>query len=212
MDTMDGMDGMDTVVATGALTEAEKARLVALEKQIRDGMTGFVEVGLALAEIRDKQLWRGAYKSWEEYARKVHEMARSYAYRVTAAAQVVKYLEDGQLATLPANEAQVRPLLRVPEDAREAVWQAAVREAGDSPVTAKIVAEAVRKHLGDKLEERRRQVVDRAKKPDVPEVFKEHALAVISELQAHKKSNWKALDRKAARGMVELMLSYLVDD
>ena len=48
----------------------ETARLAELEKTIARGKKTFVEVGLALAEIRDLRLYKLEYGGFEEYCRK----------------------------------------------------------------------------------------------------------------------------------------------
>ena len=49
------------------LNHIEKQELKDCEIIIDDGLRGFVAVGNALAKIRDEKLYRGHYKSFEQY-------------------------------------------------------------------------------------------------------------------------------------------------
>src|ERR1019366_2792941 len=51
------------------LTEVEQAELYACEEVIGSGWHTFVQVGLALARIRDKELYTTEYDSFEAYYR-----------------------------------------------------------------------------------------------------------------------------------------------
>ena len=110
-------------------------RLGELEKVIAKGQKTFVEVGLALAEIRDVRLYKREYSGFEEYCRKKWGWTRQHAYRLIEAAPVAKC---HQLVT---NESVARELARVEPTRRAGVVQEIV-EAGQ-PVTA---AE-IRRHL-----------------------------------------------------------------
>jgi hypothetical protein len=55
-------------VSTTALTAGERLDLTAAETIIREGLEKFIEVGQALAEIRDRRLYRATHRTFEEYA------------------------------------------------------------------------------------------------------------------------------------------------
>ena len=111
----------------------ESARLVELEKKIAKGKKTFVEVGLALAEIRDLRLYKREYGGFEEYCREKWGWARAYANHVIRAADVVKSLPEN-LATIVATETQARELAKIPAEQRAVVVQAVLDEG--KPVTA----------------------------------------------------------------------------
>jgi len=106
----------------------ESQRLAELEKTIARGKKTFVEVGLALAEIRDLRLYKREYGGFEEYCREKWGWTRQHAYRLIEAAPVAKC---HQLVT---NEAAARELAKVEADQRAGVIQAVVAEG--KPVTA----------------------------------------------------------------------------
>ena len=115
-------------------------RLAELEKLIAKGRKTFVEVGLALAEIRDMRLYKREYSGFAEYCQNKWGWNKSYAYYMIDSAEVVKALPE-KVSTMVDSERQVRELAKVPAKDRAGVVQAIV-ESG-KPVTA---AE-IRRHL-----------------------------------------------------------------
>jgi hypothetical protein len=115
-------------------------RLAELEKLIAKGRKTFVEVGLALAEIRDMRLYKREYSGFAEYCQNKWGWNKSYAYYMIDSAEVVKALPE-KVSTMVDSERQVRELAKVPAKERAGVVQAIV-ESG-KPVTA---AE-IRRHL-----------------------------------------------------------------
>jgi hypothetical protein len=162
-------DGPD-LPAIVSLEEAET--LKECEETIRQNLHGFIEVGQALGRIQQERLYRGKYKTFEEYCRTEWDFARAYAYRLVSAASVVKRLEvspigdggksgtkrsdlpDGHIV-LPATESQVRPLTRLTDPKQQiAAWKkvlkAAPRGADNVPrVTAEIVERVVAETIGE---------------------------------------------------------------
>jgi hypothetical protein len=118
----------------------ESQRLVELEKTIARGKKTFVEVGLALAEIRALRLYKSLYGSFSEYCQKKWGWNKSYAYYMIDSAEVVKALPD-KVSTMVDTERQARELGKVEPEQRAAVLEAVVAEG--KPVTAK----EIRKHL-----------------------------------------------------------------
>jgi hypothetical protein len=109
----------------------ETARLVELEKTIARGKKTFVEVGLALAEIRDLRLYKREYNGFEEYCREKWGWGKAYAYRLIDAADVAKVSPMGDKIS---NERAARELGKAEPDQRAGVIQAIVDEG--KPVTA----------------------------------------------------------------------------
>ena len=118
----------------------ESERLAELEKTIGRGQKTFVEVGLALAEIRDLRLYKREYSNFAEYCQKKWGWTRQYVNYQIAGAKVKAELPE-KVATIVATEAQARELGKIPADDRAGVVQAIVDEG--KPVTAK----EIRRHL-----------------------------------------------------------------
>ncbi len=121
-------------------------RLDELETVIERGQKTFYEVGSALAEIRDKELYKlskgGEFKTFEEYCKKRWEFTGRYARYLLTGKETVDNLKGGTM--VPVSERQIRPLtkLETPEEQREA-WQKAVETAPNGKVTARHVKNVV---------------------------------------------------------------------
>jgi len=114
------------------------SRLEQLEATIERGRKTFVEVGLALAEIRDARLYRPEYATFEDYCRERWNWSRSYAHRIIEAAATSEMLPLGQR---PETESQARELARIEPGRRIAVFNQ-VRTNGK--VTAAAIRQAAR--------------------------------------------------------------------
>jgi hypothetical protein len=111
------------------------AQLKACESVIERGQQTFVEVGRALARIRDERLFREAgFHSFDDYCQGRWGMQRNYANKLISA---------GELGTTVPNERQARELRRVPEPRRIEVMQQAqqLAEEREQPVTAAVIRE-----------------------------------------------------------------------
>ena len=97
----------------------ESQRLVELEKTIARGKKTFVEVGLALAEIRDLRLYKQEYSSFQEYCQKKWGWNRTYAHYMIEGAEVVKALPE-KVFTIVNTEAAARELGKAPVEQRPA--------------------------------------------------------------------------------------------
>lgn len=100
---------------------------------------------MALMEIRDSRLYRGEFKSFEDYAVTRWGLERQRAYQLIGAVEVVKALgKDG-----PINEGQARELVPIlhngkPDQITE-VWKQV--QASGKPITAASIREVVRQHV-----------------------------------------------------------------
>lgn len=93
------------------------------EAVIERGLETFLEVGKALSEIRDSQLYRAKFKNFEDYCRDRWQIARNYANKLIAAAEVVQNL--GTTVPIPASERQVRPLTKLEPEQQRQAWKLA---------------------------------------------------------------------------------------
>lgn len=111
-------------VYSTSLTSREQREFKRAELAIAKGLKSFLEVGMALKEIRDKRLYRQQYDTFEEYCIVRWELSRPRAYELCAASEVMTDLSaNADIGLLPENEAQARPLtrLKVVED-RQRAW------------------------------------------------------------------------------------------
>ncbi len=134
-----------TTTTEGALEPIimdESHDLIALEKVIERGLETFVQVGEALAEIRDRKLYRIEHPTFDAYLDKKWSLSRSRACRLIQAAETVKVLPTGNR---PQTERQARPLATLPPAQRVEVWEKAVAASPDGQPTAAEVKAAVEK-------------------------------------------------------------------
>jgi len=140
------------ILAADPLSKIEKKTLRSCESIIKRGVQTSVEVGMALKQIQEQQLYREQHPTFEEYAQNRWELSRAHAYRLIESAKVIEDLSpDGDV---PTNEAQARPLSKVKDpEARQELWDEAQERAGEKQVTAKIVEEVVKEYLSQNPEE-----------------------------------------------------------
>jgi DNA-directed RNA polymerase subunit RPC12/RpoP len=102
------------------ITLDESKRLIELEKIIDAGRQTFIEVGFALAEIRDSRLYKADFKTFEEYCLNKLGLTKQHCYRLIECAPVAK--SNPQVTSIN----QARELAKVPKAKREAVIKKAV--------------------------------------------------------------------------------------
>ena len=90
------------------LTIREQRAFDRAERKIARGLKSFLEVGMALKEIRDKRLYRQEYDTFEEYCIRRWELSRPRAYELCAASEVVADLSAIADIRLPQS---IRPAL-----------------------------------------------------------------------------------------------------
>jgi hypothetical protein len=119
-----------------------------------NGIRAFVEIGLALKEIRVHDLFKeDGHKSWTAYCPQVLSISKGYADRIILSAQIATHLEKQNVEgiapdlMIPRAESQVRPIGKVPKEFWVAVWCQAIGIAGGVP-TQKDVAFVVEKMFG----------------------------------------------------------------
>jgi len=121
----------------------QEQQLHAYEEIIQHGWETFLEVGEALARIRDEGLYKRDYPSFRAYCRRKWQFGKSQAYNLIGAAQVVKELSTIVDCPLPANEAQVRPLVGLRPELAKKAWIEAVQDSTQQNLTARLVKKKV---------------------------------------------------------------------
>ncbi|MBE9001417.1 hypothetical protein IQ274_25185 [Nostoc sp. LEGE 12447] len=152
-----------TITVTAAeveeLSETEERDRLHLERRVE---RAFFEAGRALAELRDRRLYRSTHSTFEEYCKDRFGFERRHPYRLIEAAGVVDNLikmcpnwtqneiEDDparvhsdQRQILPTSEGQVRPMTKLEPQEQQEVWVKAVEQAGGKVPPARIVKNVV---------------------------------------------------------------------
>ncbi|MFN6497944.1 MAG: hypothetical protein RMX65_013170 [Nostoc sp. DedQUE01] len=127
------------------LTEQEQSDRLHLERKVE---RAFFEAGKALAQLRDRRLYRSTHRTFEEYCRDRFGHSRRQSYLLMDAAVVFDNLAekcDPLDHILPTNERQVRPLTKLEPQQQQEVWQKAIEEAGGKVPSARIVTDVVQR-------------------------------------------------------------------
>ncbi len=134
----------NTHTELGSLSADEALILTECEATIDRGLQTFVEVGEALALVRDRKLYRAAHRTFEGYCSVRWNLSRSRAYQFIEAAGVADTLSTIVDTPLPASEAVARKLtvLKHEPETMVEVWQETIRDHGATP-TAKQVAQHI---------------------------------------------------------------------
>jgi hypothetical protein len=111
---------------------------------IERGARAFIEVGLALAQVRDRRLYREQFPTFEAYCRTRLGLGHSHSYRLIEEAQAIVELQadSSPIGDKLANEAQARELARVPRELRGQVLRLAMELAEGGELTARIIRQA----------------------------------------------------------------------
>jgi hypothetical protein len=174
-----------------------KAELERLEGIIRRNQQSFYEIGMALREIRDKELYRDVlgYETYEAYVKARWDFNRAHAYRLIDSASVVDSVSP-MGDKKPENERQVRPLTKLrndPEKQKEA-WQLAIATAPDGKVTAAHVASIVRGMTGEEKKESAPKIKSLPKMPEHAVYFATCAISHLERICDTDPSKQEALD------------------
>ncbi|MDZ8069950.1 MAG: hypothetical protein RMY64_30805 [Nostoc sp. DedQUE08] len=134
-----------SAVEVPELTEEEQSDRLHLERRVE---RAFFEAGKALAELRDRRLYRSTHKTFEEYCRDRFGHSRRQSYLLMDAAVVFDNLMekcDPLDHILPTNERQVRPMTKLEPQQQQEVWVKAVEQAGGKVPPARIVKDVVQR-------------------------------------------------------------------
>lgn len=148
----------------GTLTADERISLTRLEAAVDAGVQAtltVLEAGKALAEIRDRQLYRDTAETWETYVTTRFKITKRRADQMVAFAGVKAALEEmGTAVPISVGEGTLRPLVGLELDA----MAEAMAEASASPegVTAASVKKAAAKR------KKGRKAVPKARRFKVP--------------------------------------------
>lgn len=102
----------------GVLNDVEVARLAELEEVVERGQQTFVEVGLALAEIRENLLYRATYSTFEAYCQDRWGWTSSRARQLIAASKTVTSV-TAQGLPAPKTEGEARRIAKAERDAEK---------------------------------------------------------------------------------------------
>jgi len=198
------------------LSVQEEKRLEQLEGVVVENFKTFVQVGQALAEIRDRKLYRMKAMTFEKYCKELFDIAKSRAYELISAADVVENVRHGgrfeeDQILLPLNERQVRPLAKLRPEQQVAVWKAAVDSAPQGKVTASHINRVVKSYLGDKIQKtvhHAQEKVAQKSSTDFSEAFEKFSEQILKE----RNSNYKFTSRGEIIKALDQLRADLAED
>jgi hypothetical protein len=159
----------------------DRQDLERLETVIVNNLRSFYELGGALAEIRDRELYKikngGEYKTFEAYCRDALDLSRPRAYQLIGAAQVQENLSTMVDKTI--SERQARPLINLEPEQQRSVWKKAVETAPEGKITAAHISKIVRSISGKPLCKKQKPEPE----PAAPETAMSVAELLISQLE-----------------------------
>jgi hypothetical protein len=99
------------------LSDEEKQKRKDLISLARQGLDGARFSEMAFREIRDRRLWRGTHKSFDEFCRDEFDLSEQRVSQILASADELAFLK-GKIddALLPESERAIRELRRVKQD------------------------------------------------------------------------------------------------
>ena len=139
-----------SITAQTGITEDSRDDFERLDGIVREGLSTFIEVGHALAEIRARELWRvGGYSNWGAYCQEVGGLTKSHGNRLIKSSEVAGHLRQvTPIGVTPRTESQVRPLCRLESPKQQTIaWTRAVEAAGGIQPTAKLVTSVTNEML-----------------------------------------------------------------
>ena len=104
---------------------SEQRTLQELEAVIEPDIATFVRTGLALAEIRARELWRPGYLGWTHYCQERWGFTVQRAGQLMMGAEIALELSENNVLP-PTSDRQVRELGRLNPEDRPAAWEEAV--------------------------------------------------------------------------------------
>jgi hypothetical protein len=163
-------------------TAKDNQDLVRLEGIIQKNIGAFYEVGRALMEIRDRELYKirngGEYATFEAYCKGAWDFSSRNAYHLIDAAMVIENVNNCSQKQ-PCTESQARPLARLEPDQQREAWQRAVDTAPEGKVTAAHVYKIVKEMTVPEIP----KTAPPEQKPQEPTDAMQFAMIAISQLE-----------------------------
>ncbi|MBM9605940.1 hypothetical protein [Desulfopila inferna] len=199
------------------LSVQEEKRLEQLENVVVENFKTFIQVGRALAEIRDRKLYRKKAMTFERYCKELFDIAKSRAYELINAADVIENVrncgqnDDVDLSSFFVNESQIRPLTKLRPEQQVSVCRAAIESAPNGRMTATHVKKVVKEYLGEKIQKTVRtaqEKVIQASSPEFSEAFEKFSWQIIKE----RGSNYKFTSRGEIVKCLDQLRADLAED
>jgi hypothetical protein len=125
------------LVTCAPLTVTEQSRLSELESVIDRHIESFVQVAIALAEIKKSALYRSSHDNFSVYCEAKFGMQKTHGYAMAQAGEIIAHLSDTSEFP-PTSYRQTKPLVHLQPDQQQQAWSAAVTVSGGKPTEARV--------------------------------------------------------------------------
>lgn len=180
-------------------------RLAQLEEIIATNQHHFHQTGKALKQIRDDRLFRDLlFDSFEVYVKDRWDMARSQAYRLITAANVIDNLSPIGDGILPENEYQARVLARFSKEDQRKIWRAFI--ASGMALTAKNI-----RKLSHQTQRAKSAKKTNASMVDIISAdYKTAVMGMLEQIRSAQNDDWQTTSRQAALFWLKVMKEKII--
>jgi len=190
-----------TITASKAATPS----LAALEQIINNHFSNSLRAAEALATIRDQELYRPDFKSFEEYCLKRWGYSRSYACRLADVHEVMVDLDPHKNHEVyPKNEAQARVYVDLDKSQRLELIKKVMKDSGTNTITANILTKLKKQLFPAKYEAK-------AKIQGEPQTTTASTVASINKVYQSAKKLHKNLTEQELEGDLVNDLSAFIE-
>jgi hypothetical protein len=150
------------------LTDEEKGHLEELEDRISENFKSAFTLAAALAEIREKKLYREDYKSFEEYCKRRWDYSRSYCERLADMNSVLVDLKEyEETEVYPRNESQARVFVPLRKEQRIELLKTVLAKSETDTTTASELAKFRKSLFGQSFGDMAKKANEKTKVSDV---------------------------------------------
>ncbi len=183
-------------------------RLTELENIIETNQRKFYQIGKALKQIRDERLFRDLlFDSFEAYVKDRWDMARSHAYRLIEASNIIENLSPIGDGILPENESQARVLAHLKKDDQRKIW----REFISSGIAMN--AANIRKFANSRTKKSMPVKQSKSNLIDIISVgYKKAVMAMLEQIQLAQNNDWENTSRQAALFWLKVMKEKIISN
>jgi hypothetical protein len=167
-------------------------RLTRLETIIETNQRRFYQIGNALRRIRDERLYRCLlFDSFEAYVKTRWDMARSQAYRLIEASNVIDNLSPIGDDVLPENESQTRVLARLKKNDQRRIWREFI--SSGTALSASNIGKFVKMRIKE---------IARTPRPShridvISSGYKQAVMAMLEQIRLAHNDNWTTTSKEA---------------
>ena len=169
-----------------------------MESIIETNQRRFYQIGNALRRIRDEQLYRSLlFESFEAYVKTRWDMAKSQAYRLIEASNVIDNLSPIGDGVLPENESQTRALTRLKKNDQRRIWREFV--SSGTALSASNIGRFVKMRIKD------HQPKPSPRIDVISSGYKQTVMAMLEQIRLAHNDNWTETSKEAGLFWLKVM-------